>query len=111
MSDTGEERALFRKGATVAHYREGVHLETVVVMEAERLVADDPRIEPEPARLKTVATARMAAVQHRHVVFLGHRVDRIEQAQEVLLRVYVLLPVSAQQDVSSFFEAETFVYI
>ena len=111
MSDTGEERTLFREGTAVAHYCEGVHLETVVVMEAERIVTDDPRVEPEPARLKTVAAARMAAVQHRHVVFLRHRIDRIEQAQEVLLRVYVLLPVGAQQNVSSFFETETFVNI
>ena len=34
------------------------------------------------------------------------RVDGVEQAQEVLLRVDVLLAVGAQQDVSTFLEAE-----
>ena len=48
-ADGRVERALLREGAAVAHDREGVHLKAVVVMEAERLVADDPRVEPEPA--------------------------------------------------------------
>ena len=111
MSYTGEETALLREGTAVTHHREGVHLEAVVVMEAERLVTDDPRVETEPACLKTVAATRMAAVQHRHVVFLCHRIDCIEKAKEVLLRVYVLLPVGAQQNIFSFFETETSVYV
>lgn len=49
VSDTGKETALLREGATVAHHCESVHLETVVIMEAERLVTDDPRVEPEAA--------------------------------------------------------------
>ena len=111
MSDTGEERTLLRKSAAITDYGKSIHLKAVVVMEAERLVADDPRVETEPACLKTVAAARMAAVQHRHVVFLCHRIDCIEKAKEVLLRVYVLLPVGAQQNIFSFFETETSVYV
>ena len=53
----------------------------------------------------------MAAVEHRYVVFLRHRIDCIEKAKEVLLRVYVLLPVGAQQNIFSFFETETSVYV
>ena len=111
MSDTGEERTLLRKSAAVTDYGKSIHLKAVVVMEAERLVADDPRVEPEPACLKTVAAAGMAAVQHRHVVFLRHRIDCIEKAKEVLLRVYVLLPVGTQQNIFSFFETETSMYV
>ena len=111
MSYTGEERTLLRKSAAVTDYGKSIHLKAVVVMEAERLVTDDPRVETEPARLKTVAAAWMAAVQHRHVVFLRHRINCIEKAQEVLLRVYVLLPVGTQQNIFSFFETETSVYV
>lgn len=49
MSDTREERTLLRKSAAVTDYGKSIHLKAVVVMEAERLVADDPRVEPEPA--------------------------------------------------------------
>lgn len=34
VADTGEEAALFGKGATITYYGEGVHLKTVVVVEA-----------------------------------------------------------------------------
>ena len=34
VADTGEEAALFGQGATVAHDGKGIHLKTVVVMEA-----------------------------------------------------------------------------
>lgn len=40
----GEEAAFFRKGAGVGHHTEGVHLKTVVVVEAERLLANYSRI-------------------------------------------------------------------
>lgn len=70
-----------------------MHLEAVVVVEAQGLLHPDPRIEPEPAGLEPMAGPGMAAVQHRHVVLLRHGVDGTEQAQEVALGVDVLLPV------------------
>ena len=53
----------------------------------------------------------MAAVQHRHVVFLRHGVDGGEQAQEVALRVDVLLPVGREQDVPALLQAEPLMHI
>lgn len=111
MSDTGEETALFRKGATVAHHCEGIHLETVVIMESERLMLYDTQVELESACCEPIAAARVAGIQNRHVVFLCHCIDGVEQAQEVLFCVDILLSVGAQQDVFPFFEAETFMYI
>ena len=106
MPDAGEEGGLLGEGAAVGHDGEGVHLEAVVVVEAEGLVLDYARIKLEAGGRQTLAGAGVAGVQDRHVVLLGHGVDGVEQAQEVLLRVDVLLTVSAQQDVSTFLEAQ-----
>ena len=110
-ADGRVERALLGKRAAVAHHAERVHLQAVVVMEAQRLLHAHPRVQPEPRRLQPVAAPRVAAVQHRHVVLLRHGVDRPEQAQEVPLRVYVLLPVRAQQDVPALLQAEPGMHI
>ena len=48
----------------------------------------------------------MAAVQHRHVVFLRHGVDGIEEGEEVALGVDVLLPVGGQQDVFTLLQSQ-----
>ena len=48
----------------------------------------------------------MAAVEDGHIVLLGHLVDGVEEAQEVLLRVDVLLAVGAQQDVLALLQAQ-----
>ena len=50
----GVERALLGERAAVADRAEGVHLEAVVVVEAQGLLHPDPRIEPEPAGLEPV---------------------------------------------------------
>lgn len=55
---------------------------------------DDARVEFESAGCQSVAAARMAAVENRHVVFLGQFVDGIEKAEEILFRVDVFLTVS-----------------
>ena len=55
---------------------------------------DDTRIELETTGCQSVAAARMAAVENRHVVFLCQFVDGIEKAEEVLFRVDVFLTMS-----------------
>lgn len=47
-----KETALLRQGVAVGHDGEGVRLQAVVVVEARRLVPDDPRIEREVPRLQ-----------------------------------------------------------
>ena len=111
VADAGEEGGLLRECAGVGDDRKGVHLKAVVVVEAKGLVLDDARVELEAGGRQTLAGAGVAGVQNRHVVLLCHRVDGVEQAQEVLLRVDVLLAVGAQQDVSTLFEAEARVDI
>ena len=90
MSHAGEEAALLGQGAAVAHHRKGVHLQAVVVVEAQRLMLDDTWVELEARGLETLAATRMAAVENGHVVFLSHGVDGVEETEEVLLRVDVL---------------------
>ena len=90
-ADAREEAGLLGQGAGVGDHREGVHLQAVVVVEPHGLVH---------------AHARVAGVQDRHVVFLGQRVDRGEQAREVRLGVDVLLAVCRQQHVAPGLQSE-----
>ena len=70
---------------------------------------DDALVELEAACLQAFAAAGVAAVEDGHVVLLGHLVDGVEQAQEVLLSVYVLLAMCAQQDVLALLQAQALV--
>lgn len=47
MADAGEVRGFFGECAAITDNGEGVHLEAVVVVEAERFVLDDTRVELE----------------------------------------------------------------
>lgn len=47
MADTGEERGFLRKGTAIADDGKGVHLEAVVIVEAEGLMLNDARVELE----------------------------------------------------------------
>ena len=62
MADGGEKARLFGKRTAVGNHGGGMHLKAVVVVEAEGLVADYARVEPEAAGLEAFARARMAAV-------------------------------------------------
>ena len=101
MADAGEERGLLRQRTTIRHHCEGIHLQAIVVVETQWLVLDDAAVKLEAAGLQTLTGARVAGVQDRHIVLLRHLVDRVEKAEEILLRVDVLLAMGAQQDVLS----------
>lgn len=47
MADTGEERGFLGKGSAIADDGKSIHLEAVVVVEAEGLVLNDTRVELE----------------------------------------------------------------
>lgn len=111
MADAREEAALLRQSAAVADHSEGVHLEAVIVVESERLMLDDTWIELETTGCQSVAAARMAAVEYRHVIFLGQFVDGIEKAEEVLLGVYVLLAVGGQKNILSLLQPQPLMNI
>lgn len=105
-ADRREEAGLLGQGAGVRHHCEGVHLKAVVVVEAHGLVHANARVQLEARRLQALAGARVAGVEDRHVVFLGQRVDRGEQAHEVGLGVDVLLAVGGEQHVALGLQAE-----
>ena len=107
MTHTGEERTFLRQGAAIGNHSKGIHLQAVVVMEAQRFVLYDTRVELEATGLETLAATRMAAIENRHVIFLGHLVDGIEQRKEVLFRVDVLLAVCRQQNILALFKSKT----
>ena len=106
MADRGKKGRFLREGSGVGDHCEGVHLQAVVVVEAKGLVADDPRVQLEARGFQPLPRARMARVQYRHVVFLRHRVDGIEETQEVLLSVDILLPVGGQQDILALLKSQ-----
>ena len=106
MAHAGEKAALLGQGAAVADHGEGVHLQAVVVVEAQRLVLDDPLVQWEAGLVQPLLAPGMAAIQHGHIVLLGHFVDGGKQAHEVLLRVDILLPVGGEQNVLAFGEPQ-----
>ena len=93
FADRGVEAALFGQGTTVAHHAEGVHLQAVVVVEAEGLLYLNTRVKLEAAGFKAVAAAWVATVENRHVIFLCHFVDGGEETEEVFLCVNIFLTV------------------
>lgn len=78
-------------------------------MEAQRLMLNDALVELKAALLQTLAAARMAGVEDRHIVLFRHLVDGGEQRGKVLLGVDVLLAVGRQQNVLALLETQTLV--
>ena len=111
VANAREEGTFFGERAAVAYDGEGVHLQAVVIVEAERFVLNHALVELEAACGKAVTAARVAAVQNRHVVLFGHLVDGSKETVEVLLGVDVFFAVGAQQNVLALGEAETRVDI
>ena len=109
MADGCEEAALLWQGTGVGDDGEGVHLQAVVVVEAQRLVLDDTRVELEVRLLQALPASRMAGIEHRHVICRRHLVDGREQGGEVLLGIDVLLTMCRQQDVSALGQVQALV--
>ena len=109
VADASEEGGLLGEGAAVGDHAECVHLQTVVIMEAQGFMPNHARIQNKAARLQPLPGARVAAVEDGHIILRRHLVDCIEERQEVLFRVEVLLAVGAQEDVLALFEVEASV--
>ncbi len=62
MTYAGKEAAFLRKRAAIGHNTEGVHLQAVVVMEAQRLMLNNALIQLKAALLQTFTAAGMAGV-------------------------------------------------
>ena len=70
-----------------------------------------PWIKLEARSGKTVAAARMAAVEDWHIIFLSHCIDGIEETEEVLLGVDVLFTMSAEQNVFALLKSKALVNV
>lgn len=111
MTHGSEEARFLGERAGVGDNGGGVHLQAVVIMEAERLMAYHARVKLEAALLEAFAAARVAAIEDGHVVLTRDSVDCVEQAQEVLLSVDIFLAVRAEQDIFALFETEAGVNV
>ena len=104
-----EEAALLRQGAAVRDDGGGVHLQAVVVVEAERLVADDTRVEPETRLFQPFARTGMAGVENGQVVLRSQCIDGVEKREEVALGVDVLFTVGREEHVLTLLQPEALV--
>ena len=86
-------------------------MQLVIVVEAQRLVDPDARVQLEATLLQTMLAAGMAGVQDGHIVFFCQRIDGGKQAQEVLFGVDVLLTVGGQQNVLVLLQSQTLQHI
>ena len=111
LADRQVETRLLRQRAAVGHDAEGVHLQAVVIVEAQGLVGNDAPVQLKAALLQALAASGVAGVQHRQVILRRHGVDRREERPEILLRVDIFLPVGGEQDVFSFFQPQPGVNI
>jgi len=69
-------------------------------------VPHHPLVEDESTALDELGAPRVARVEDRHIVLFRHRVDCVHEAEEIALRVDVLLAVRGEEDVASLAEAE-----
>ena len=111
MAHGSKEAALLRQGSGIGNNTESVHLQTVIVVEAQRFVLDDTLVKHEAALLQTLAATGMAGVKDGHIILLRHLINCIEQGSEVLLRVDILFPMGRKQDILSLFQTQTGVDI
>ena len=63
-----EKATLLGQRTAVGYYRKGVHLQAIVVMEAQRLMPDDALIQPEAALLQALVATQAAGIQNQHMV-------------------------------------------
>ena len=106
LADRQVKTRLLRKRAAVGHDAEGVHLQAVIIVEAQRLVGDDAPVQFKAAFLQPLTAPGMAGVQHRQVILLRHGVYRCEERTEILRRVDVFLPVGREQDIFALFQTQ-----
>ena len=102
FTDAREERAFLGKCSAVGHHREGVHLQTVIVMEAQRFMLYDAFVQHKSACLQALFGTRMAGIEDRKIILLSHFIDRREQAREILFGIDVLLTMSREKNVFAF---------
>ena len=79
MTHGGKEAALLRQGAGIGDHAEGVHLQAVVVVEAQWLMGNYPSVQPEAGGLQPLPGPGMAGVEDRQIVFFRHLIHRVEQ--------------------------------
>ena len=111
MTHGGKEAALLRQGAGIGHHREGVHLQAIVVVEAQRGTLNHPLVQLKARGFQPLFGAGMAGIENGHIVLFRHGVDGGKQGEEVFLRIDILLPVGGQQNVLPFLKAQSFMDI
>ena len=79
--------------AAVGENAEGVQLQPVVIVKAQRRVDPDQGVEDPGMELQPLLGPGMTGVQDRLAVLLCQAIDGAQQGEERLLRVNIFLPV------------------
>ena len=111
MANGQIEAALLRQGAGIGDNGQGVHLQLIVVVEAQGLVDPDSGVQPEAALLQPVTASGVAGIEDGHIVFLCQGIDGGEETQEVLFGVDIFLPVGRQENILILFQAQALQHI
>ena len=106
LANAGKEARFFGKRTAVGNDGKCVHLQAVIIVEAERLVLNDTLIQRKAACFQAFFASRMAGIKDGHIVFFRHFVDGSEQRSEILFRVDVFFSVCGKEDILPFFESQ-----
>ena len=72
---------------------------------------DNTFVKYESTCSKTITWARMTTIENRHIVLFSHLIDSRKKRKEVFLCIYIFLTMCWEQNVLSFLQTETLVYI
>ena len=80
-------------------------------MESQRLMLNYPSVQFKAGSFQPFPASRMAGIQDRHIIFLGHLVNCRKEAQEVLFHVDIFFPVCGQQNVFPLFQSQPGMHV
>ena len=80
-------------------------------MEAKRLLYLYTWVKLEARSCKAIARTWVATVEDRHIIFLCHSINSVEELEKVFLGVNILFTVSREENVFALFQSKTLVNV
>src|SRR5690554_6628931 len=106
-----EDGGFFADGATVRQHCLGAQLQLVVVLEAQRFQQAHALVKLHAHGIYPFLGAGVGGDNHRVAVLFCHRVQGVDQGQEVSVGIHVLFPVGAHHKELVLFQTQTFQYV
>src|SRR5690554_1343756 len=106
-----EDGGFFVDGAAVRQHRLGAQLQLVVILEAQRFQQAHVVVELHAHGIHPLLGAGVGGYDHRVAVLLGHRVQGVDQGQEVSVGIHILFPVGAHHKELAFFQSQAIQHV